>query len=41
MARVLFTGPEIGMALLPLMIFHQMQLMSGAWLAKRRGESSP
>ena len=40
MARVLFTGPEIGMALLPLMIYHQMQLMSGAWLAKRRGEQS-
>jgi len=41
MARVLFTGPEIGMALLPVMIYHQLQLMSGAWLAKRRGEKSP
>ena len=40
MAMVLFTGPEIVMALLPLMIYHQMQLMSGAWLAKRRGEHS-
>ena len=40
MARVLFAGPEIGMALLPVMIFHQMQLMSGAWLARRRGEQT-
>ena len=38
MARVLFTGPEIGAALLPVMIFHQMQLMLGAWLARRHGE---
>ena len=38
MARVLFTGPEIGAALLPIMIFHQMQLMVGAWLARRHGE---
>ena len=38
MARVLFTGPEIGAALLPVMIFHQMQLMIGAWLARRHGE---
>jgi sodium/bile acid cotransporter 7 len=38
MARVLFTGPEIGAALLPIMIFHQMQLMVGAWLARRYGE---
>jgi len=38
MARVLFTGPEIGAALLPVLIFHQMQLMLGAWLARRYGE---
>lgn len=38
MARVLFTGPEIGAALLPVLIFHQMQLMLGAWLARRHGE---
>lgn len=38
MARVMFTGPEIGAALLPVMIFHQLQLMIGAWLARRHGE---
>jgi sodium/bile acid cotransporter 7 len=35
MARVLFTGPDAGIILLPLMIFHQVQLMGCAWLAKR------
>ena len=27
MARVLFAGPDLGFILLPIMIFHQMQLM--------------
>jgi solute carrier family 10 (sodium/bile acid cotransporter), member 7 len=35
MARVLLPGPEMGIALLPLMIFHQAQLMACAWLAQR------
>ena len=35
MARVLLPGPEMGMVLLPLMIFHQIQLMACAWLAQR------
>jgi sodium/bile acid cotransporter 7 len=35
MARVLFAGPHVGMAILPLMIFHQLQLMVCAWLARR------
>jgi solute carrier family 10 (sodium/bile acid cotransporter), member 7 len=37
MARVLFAGPEMGAAVLPLMIYHQMQLMVCAWLARRYG----
>jgi sodium/bile acid cotransporter 7 len=35
MAQVLFTGSAIGPALLPLMIFHQIQLMVCAVLARR------
>ncbi|HEV7632398.1 MAG TPA: bile acid:sodium symporter family protein [Steroidobacteraceae bacterium] len=35
MARVLFAGPAMGAAILPVMIFHQMQLMTCAWLARR------
>lgn len=35
MARVLFAGPEAGIILLPIMIFHQLQLMVCAWIAKR------
>ncbi|MBW8784535.1 MAG: bile acid:sodium symporter [Novosphingobium sp.] len=35
MARVLFAGPSLGTVLLPLMIFHQIQLMACAWLAAR------
>ncbi len=35
MARVLFPGAEVGAAVLPIMIFHQMQLMVCAWLARR------
>lgn len=35
MARVLLPGPEMGVVLLPLMIFHQIQLMACAWLAQR------
>jgi sodium/bile acid cotransporter 7 len=35
MASVLF-GPEASLAVLPLMMFHQMQLMVCAVIAKRR-----
>jgi solute carrier family 10 (sodium/bile acid cotransporter), member 7 len=35
MAGVLFPGPDLGMVLLPLMLFHQMQLMVCAVLARR------
>jgi sodium/bile acid cotransporter 7 len=35
MASVLFAGPTLGMIVLPLMIFHQLQLMACAALARR------
>ena len=35
MAKVLFAAPQVGMMLLPLMIFHQIQLMVCAVLAQR------
>ena len=35
MARVLFAGPAVGAAVLPVMIYHQMQLMTCAWLARK------
>jgi sodium/bile acid cotransporter 7 len=35
MAGVLFPGPDLGMILLPTMLFHQMQLMVCAGLARR------
>lgn len=35
MANVLFPGPAAGVVILPLMIFHQIQLMVCAWLAGR------
>jgi solute carrier family 10 (sodium/bile acid cotransporter), member 7 len=34
MAGVLFPGPDLGMILLPTMLFHQMQLMVCAVLAR-------
>jgi sodium/bile acid cotransporter 7 len=37
MARVLFGAADVGAVVLPLMIFHQMQLMVCAWLARRYG----
>lgn len=36
MARVLFPSAEIGAMILPIMIYHQMQLMVGAMLAPRQ-----
>jgi sodium/bile acid cotransporter 7 len=42
MAAVLFTGQPVGLLVLPLMIFHQVQLMMCAWLAARYGrEQAP
>jgi sodium/bile acid cotransporter 7 len=38
MAGVLFPGPDLGMVLLPVMLFHQMQLMVCAVLARRWAE---
>ena len=35
MARVLFAGPDLGLILLPIMIFHQIQLMVCAGIARR------
>ncbi|WP_404714004.1 bile acid:sodium symporter family protein [Sphingomonas sp. MMS24-J13] len=35
MAKVLFPGPAAGVILLPLMLFHQMQLMACAFIARR------
>jgi len=37
MARVLFPGAAAGIVLLPIMLFHQMQLMACAYLARRYG----
>lgn len=38
MAQVIFSGASMGTLLLPLMIFHQIQLMVCAMLAKRYGQ---
>jgi solute carrier family 10 (sodium/bile acid cotransporter), member 7 len=40
MANVLFAGPALGLVLLPLMIFHQIQLMACAALARRYASAS-
>jgi len=40
MARVLFPGPAAGVALLPIMLFHQIQLMACAFLARRYARES-
>ena len=37
MAAVLFVGQPLGLLVLPLMIFHQIQLIVCAWLAGRYG----
>lgn len=37
MAAVLFAGQPIGLLVLPLMIFHQIQLIVCAWMANRYG----
>lgn len=35
MGRALFPGPDLGLILLPIMIFHQIQLLACAWIAGR------
>jgi sodium/bile acid cotransporter 7 len=35
MASVLFAGQSLGLVVLPLMLFHQIQLMACAALARR------
>lgn len=40
MARVLFSGPDLGMTLIPIMIFHQMQLMVCAYIARKYAQNS-
>lgn len=37
MAKILFAGPSVGLVVLPLMLFHQIQLMVCAALARRYG----
>ncbi|WP_460847232.1 bile acid:sodium symporter family protein [Phytohabitans suffuscus] len=43
MATVLFSGPAAGLLILPLIIFHQLQLVTGTVLARRwaNGRTSP
>lgn len=41
MARVLFPSAEIGAIILPIMIYHQMQLMVSAALAPRQARKEP
>lgn len=39
MARVLFSGPDLGFILLPIMLFHQLQLMICALIARHYAET--
>jgi sodium/bile acid cotransporter 7 len=41
MATVLVASGSVGMVVLPLMLFHQIQLMVCAWLAKRYANARP
>jgi sodium/bile acid cotransporter 7 len=41
MAGVLFPAAQVGVIILPLMLFHQIQLMVCAVLARRYGEGAP
>jgi sodium/bile acid cotransporter 7 len=41
MASVLFAGSQVGLVVLPLMLFHQIQLMACAWLARRYADGNP
>ena len=35
MAQLLFSGPGAGVIVVPIIIYHQLQLLVGAWLARR------
>jgi sodium/bile acid cotransporter 7 len=41
MASVIFAGSQVGLIVLPLMLFHQIQLMVCAWLARRYADGNP
>jgi sodium/bile acid cotransporter 7 len=41
MAKVLFAGHPLGMIVLPIMLFHQIQLMTCAVLARRYARRAP
>ncbi|APZ32850.1 putative Na+-dependent transporter [Corynebacterium pseudotuberculosis] len=41
MAAVIFGGADLGLLILPLMIFHQVQLMMCSWLASRYARNLP
>jgi sodium/bile acid cotransporter 7 len=41
MARILFPGPMAGFVILPIMIFHTVQLIVCAWIAARMGQKVP
>jgi sodium/bile acid cotransporter 7 len=41
MANVLFAGQPLGLIVLPLMIFHQIQLMACAALARHYARAAP
>jgi sodium/bile acid cotransporter 7 len=41
MARILFPGPAAGFAILPVMLFHTLQLIVCAWIAGRMAQSVP
>jgi solute carrier family 10 (sodium/bile acid cotransporter), member 7 len=40
MARILFPGAEAGLIIIPLMLYHQLQLIISAWLAARLTRST-
>jgi sodium/bile acid cotransporter 7 len=40
MAKLLFAGPTVGLIVLPLMLFHQLQLMVCAALARQYARRS-
>jgi sodium/bile acid cotransporter 7 len=41
MANVIFAGQGVGAIVLPLMLFHQIQLMACAYLAQRYARQAP
>jgi solute carrier family 10 (sodium/bile acid cotransporter), member 7 len=41
MATVLFASGNVGLVVLPLMLFHQVQLMTCAALARRWARTAP